>query len=861
MAIDDPVAFAPPPAFGPFRVLHQIGIGALGPVFRTYEPTRDRLVAVKAFRLDITPEQSHALADELAKASDAGLFHPSIVEPIAAGVEGTVAYRAEEYVAAESLDAAIRHHAPARPDRALQFVTQLAGAIDFARASGIGHGALHLRDIFVTPEEARASGFGVVEALERTGVRAPVRRPYSAPERIAGEAWSTPADVFSLAAITYELLTGRRPSGTGEQIAPLTGEHLIEFGPGMRAVLARAMDDDPERRYATALGFASALEVAARGGRVSDVLISVPASPADRSNVDEAAAPPRRRTAGARASAKRGLPAGAAESADAGAPASTEPAGRAGSAASAGVVAAGAGAAESAVDARADADADLDELHPDDAGTTGGGAAEVPLRPADAGHQTGAGDIEDLADIDDIAAERDEDAAHFDLTHMHHDDDRDRTLFDDEGLDDLAAHAPLGQGGEARRFAIERDDEAAAPLQDAHLLRREERFADVEPDGGGDALDRGFHHEVDDAGAGAARADVPRRIGVDRAQEAPPVTEIERPRPAVLPIAVTLILGLLVGFAAGYWTGGRERNGAISPPGAAAPGAQGAAPAGAGPDGATSGSSGAPPGAPAGNGKGVTGSAAAVEPPRTPPAVPDEVPEPAEGAGAAARTAPAAPSRTVPAAPTRSGPAAPPRTTAGAAARTAPAAPPAAAAPAGRLVITSTPPRANVTVDGRWRGRTPLTIERLALGPHGLRVVAPGFAVTKEDVTLTASAPSRTVALRLQRAPGGAQANAGRPGAAGAAGRAPGGAAKPVERGGAPAASFLGSIYVDSRPRGARILIDGRASGTTPARIPEVSIGSHVVRLELADHRAWTVSTRVAAGEETRVTGSLERIP
>ena len=211
MAIDDPVAFAPPPAFGPFRVLHQIGIGALGPVFRTYEPTRDRLIAVKVFRLDITPEQAQVLADQLSRASDAGLFHPSIVEPIAAGVEGTVAYRAEEYVAAESLDAAIRHYAPASLEKALPFLTQLAGAVDFARAAGIGHGALHLRDIFVTPEEARASGFGVVEALERVGLRAPVRRPYSAPERIAGDRWSTPADVFSLAAITYELLTASSP--------------------------------------------------------------------------------------------------------------------------------------------------------------------------------------------------------------------------------------------------------------------------------------------------------------------------------------------------------------------------------------------------------------------------------------------------------------------------------------------------------------------------------------------------------------------------------------------------------------------------------------------------------------------------
>ncbi len=244
-------------------MLHQIGVGALGPVFRTYEPTRDRLVAVKVFRLDVIPEQARALADELARAADAGLFHPSIVEPLAAGLEGTVAYRAEEYVAAESLDVAMRHYAPAAVDKMLPFITQLASALDFARAAGVGHGALHPRDIFVTPDEARATGFGVVDALERLGLRAPVRRPYSPPERIAGQPWGTPADVFSLGVIAFELLTGRRPSGLGGEMGPLTGAALGEREGEVRAVLARAMHADPGARYATAQAFSAALAEAA----------------------------------------------------------------------------------------------------------------------------------------------------------------------------------------------------------------------------------------------------------------------------------------------------------------------------------------------------------------------------------------------------------------------------------------------------------------------------------------------------------------------------------------------------------------------------------------------------------------------
>ena len=243
-------------------MLHQIGIGALGPVFRTYEPTRDRLVAVKVFRLDIVPEQAQALAQALGRAAESSLFHPSIVEPLAAGMEGTLAYRAEEYVAAESLDVAMRHYAPAPLEKVLPFITQLAGAIDFARAAGVGHGGLHPRDIFVTPDEARATGFGVVEALEEVGIRAPTRRPYAAPERMAGAGWGTAADIFSLAAITYELMTGRRPSGTGAQIGALPE---IEHGPAIHAVLSRAMDDEPSKRFGGALAFAAALESAGRG--------------------------------------------------------------------------------------------------------------------------------------------------------------------------------------------------------------------------------------------------------------------------------------------------------------------------------------------------------------------------------------------------------------------------------------------------------------------------------------------------------------------------------------------------------------------------------------------------------------------
>ena len=256
LPFDESTTFTPPPAFGPYRVLHQIGSGVLGPVFRTYDPQSDRLVAVKAFRLDLLPEDVARLADGLRRlVGTAG--------QLAAGLEGTTAYLAMDYHAAETFDVALRHLAPAPIEAALPILGAMADAIDAAWAAGpaFGHGALHPRDVFVTPgtDELNITGFGVAPALEAIGARAPVRRPYTAPERAAGEAWDLRADVYSLGAIAHELLTGRRPAGPGEQDGTLPASMAPELRVRIRRVLSKALAESPALRFGSARAFVDAL--------------------------------------------------------------------------------------------------------------------------------------------------------------------------------------------------------------------------------------------------------------------------------------------------------------------------------------------------------------------------------------------------------------------------------------------------------------------------------------------------------------------------------------------------------------------------------------------------------------------------
>lgn len=240
-------------------------------MFRAYDPEGDRLVAVKLFRLDLPPERVHQLVAEFEALIAACPSHPAIAVPIATGISGVNAYLVQEFIAAESLDVALRD-GPLPVASLLGVVSQLAAALDAAAASGVDHGGVHPRDVLLSNDEVRLTGLGVARAVEKVGVPAPVRRPYTAPERVYNAPWDRHADIFSLAALVYEVISGRRVSGMGAQAV----ESLTEVPGGdlkqLRSVFARALDENPDERYDSAAAFADAL----RGGFADNVVVSEP---------------------------------------------------------------------------------------------------------------------------------------------------------------------------------------------------------------------------------------------------------------------------------------------------------------------------------------------------------------------------------------------------------------------------------------------------------------------------------------------------------------------------------------------------------------------------------------------------------
>jgi eukaryotic-like serine/threonine-protein kinase len=287
---------------GPFRLLQQIAAGSLGPVFRAYDQQHDRLLAVKWFTLDLPPDRLRQLVAEFERLITADLGHPGIAAPVTTGIAGGSVYLAHEFMEGEPFDLAVRQYGPAPANEARRIATQLAGALDSAAAVDIVHGALHPRDVMLLGDETRVTGLGIARALEQVGISIPVRRPYTAPERVRGAAWDRRADVYTLAALLHELLWGRRITGTGAELAAtavtdVAGGDLT----ALRQAFSRALADRPEDRFATALEFAEAVDnaftpAAVEGSRrppVNDPLdrreaaaVSTPVAPAGKLRPD-----------------------------------------------------------------------------------------------------------------------------------------------------------------------------------------------------------------------------------------------------------------------------------------------------------------------------------------------------------------------------------------------------------------------------------------------------------------------------------------------------------------------------------------------------------------------------------------------
>ena len=256
-------------SLGDYDLLEEIAHGGMGVVYRAWQRSLNRQVAVKMIRSEhlARPEEIRRFRREAAAA--ASLRHPHIVAIHEAGeIEGQHFY-SMDFVEGRSLAEVLREHAlPAR--QAAAYVRTVAEAIHYAHEQGVLHRDLKPSNILIDSQDVpRVADFGLAKVLqgeaEVTVTGQVMGSPsYMAPEQAAGRSREVDArtDVYALGAILYELLSGRPPFKAetsletlklvvdNEPVAPrLLNPRLPR---DLETICLKCLEKEPGRRYASA---------------------------------------------------------------------------------------------------------------------------------------------------------------------------------------------------------------------------------------------------------------------------------------------------------------------------------------------------------------------------------------------------------------------------------------------------------------------------------------------------------------------------------------------------------------------------------------------------------------------------------
>jgi TolB-like protein/Tfp pilus assembly protein PilF/tRNA A-37 threonylcarbamoyl transferase component Bud32 len=288
-----------------YRIDAEIGQGGMATVYGADDLRHGRRVAIKVLRPELAANLgSDRFLREIGIASR--LTHPHIVPLFDSGTADGMLYYVAQFVSGGSLRGRIRADGPLPVRDALRITEEVGAGLDFAHRSGIVHRDVKPENILFADGHAVLTDFGIARgtSIRRTEFRTDeglvVGTPeYMSPEQAAGEMNLTSAsDIYSLACVVHEMLTGQPPF-TGGAVHSIVARHISEVPrsprvtrpdvpEGVVRALARAMAKDPLERFVSIGAFITALEddpATAVGGRMRSIAVLpfVNASP-DREN-------------------------------------------------------------------------------------------------------------------------------------------------------------------------------------------------------------------------------------------------------------------------------------------------------------------------------------------------------------------------------------------------------------------------------------------------------------------------------------------------------------------------------------------------------------------------------------------------
>ncbi|TDH48273.1 serine/threonine protein kinase [Mycobacterium eburneum] len=260
--------------FGPYRLLRLLGRGGMGEVYEAEDTRKGRVVALKLISEQFSGNP--VFRARMQREADAAgrLTEPHVVPIHDYGEIGGLLYLDMRLIDGTDLSTLLKRYGPLSPPRAVAIVRQIASALDAAHAAGVTHRDVKPENILITGDDfAYLVDFGIARAkadpgLTQTGMAMGTYN-YMAPERFTSDEITPSADIYSLACVLCECLTGSPPY-RAETIERMIGAHLTapapqpsqlrpgRVPPALDAVIARGMAKKPAERYRSAGELAAA---------------------------------------------------------------------------------------------------------------------------------------------------------------------------------------------------------------------------------------------------------------------------------------------------------------------------------------------------------------------------------------------------------------------------------------------------------------------------------------------------------------------------------------------------------------------------------------------------------------------------